>query len=314
MDKRIFTAAEDDNDRRIDRVVRKFLPAIPLSGIYSALRKKRILLNDGKTSPAARVYTGDRIAVDTSLLDSPRPTRKPGTVEDLPAVLFESPSVLAVNKPRGISVHGEHSLERMVYSYLRPTLRHSLSFSPGPLHRLDRNTSGLVFFGKSLEGARRFSELLGGRNSGKYYIGLFNGVITDFTRLSSPVDGKKALSFLYPLASAGDRTLGCVRIITGRKHQIRVQAAEAGHPLAGDTAYGGTGETGGYLLHSYAFVLNRFDDILGLQECRAPLPRESEERLETIFGPRVISEYSPVLDDIISKNQPPQEDPNRASS
>jgi len=304
MDKRIFTAAADDNDRRIDRVVRKFLPAIPLSGIYSALRKKRILLNDGKALPSARVHAGDRIAIDTSLLDTPLNRRKPGPAEGLPVVVFEGTNVIAVNKPRGISVHGEHSLERMVFSYLEPTMRRSLSFSPGPLHRLDRNTSGLIFFGRSLEGARRFSELLGGRNSGKYYIGLFDGVITDFTRLSSPVDGKKALSFLYPLASGGDSTLGCVRIITGRKHQIRLQAAEAGHPLTGDAAYGGSAERGGYLLHSYAFVLSRFDDIMGFRECRAPLPGESEERLKTVFGPRVITEFPRAIDDIILKNHP----------
>ncbi len=279
-----FIAADDDNDRRIDRVIRRFLPHLPLSGIYSAMRKRRILLNGERTTPPVRVRSGDEIAIADSLLSGGEPSvNEERRGVPMPEILFESNTVIAVNKPKNLAVYGKGSLEEAIRAYLLPTLKYSLSFKPGPLHRLDRGTTGLIFYSKNLEGARRFSEILRGRTSEKYYLALLDGRVQEERRLNSPVQGKRALAFLTPLLCSETHTLALVRLVTGRKHQIRIQAKESGHPLTGDTTHGGTRHASGYLLHAYALLLRRYDDILGFRDCRAPLPEASLRRLEKTF-------------------------------
>jgi len=295
-----FIAADDDNDRRIDRVIRRFLPHLPLSGIYSAMRKKRILLNGEKTKPPVRVHSGDEIAIADTLLSGGENSGGEERREiPTPEILFESNTVIAVNKPRNLSVHGKRSLEESVRAYLLPNLKHSLSFKPGPLHRLDRGTTGLIFYSKNLEGARRFSEILRGRTSEKYYLALMDGRVQEERRLNSPVQGKRALSFLRPLLCSETHTLALFRLVTGRKHQIRIQAEEAGHPLTGDTAHGGTRHASGYLLHAYALLLHRYDDILGFRDCYAPLPEASLQRLEKTFGSTEVRKALAAADRLI---------------
>ena len=285
MEMKTFTAGADDDDRRIDRVIRRLLPNIPLSAVYSAMRRKRILLNGRKTSPSTRVREGDLLSVAPALLDGLERRNHPRVpLSSLPEILFESNTVIAVQKPRDISVHGKHSIENMLHAYLLPKITTSLSFKPGPLHRLDRDTTGLLFFSKNLAGARRFSELLRKGKTGKFYIALVIGRISSGMTLRSPVGDKRALSILYPLISKEEYSLVLVRIVTGRKHQIRTQAADAGYPLFGDEAYGGGRTPDGYLLHAYALVLQQFDTLLEFKECRAPLPPESMSRIERIFG------------------------------
>lgn len=302
MEMKQFNAAEDDNDRRIDRVLRHLLPELPLSAVYSALRKKRILLNGAKVGPATRVRQGDTIEISSNLLDGlAEAPAKNGGGPSMPDILLETSAVLAVNKPAGVSVHGKNSLEKTVASYLRPRLKKSLSFTPGPLHRLDRNTTGLLFFGKSLEGARRFSDITGSRQSGKYYIALLDGILGDDMRVSDPVDGKRALSLFHPLVAGQGETLCLVRILTGRKHQIRIHAAEAGHPLSGDKTYGGSGHPRGYLLHAYVLALEKDDPLLGFRECRAPLAKAHKERLEGLFGSPIIAKAMSDIDRILDQ-------------
>jgi len=298
-----LTAAVDDDGRRLDRILRKVLP-LPLSAIHRLLRKGAVLVNGETADPARRIWTGETITVTDpacddlkgdqgfgigdrgccslserignphSFLTSPYIPHSPFPIphslsNDI--ILFEGAGLLVLNKPAGLEVHGSGSLEEQVRSYLAPKLPPSLSFRPGPLHRLDKPSSGVIAFSTTLEGARFFSALMRERKIRKYYLALVEGniekeetwrdeLIRDKGRNKTfaadpgalmvesvrPSDdfaqaaGKTALTRVRPLAGNGCCTLVMAEIETGRTHQIRAQAAARLHPLLYDKKYGGS--------------------------------------------------------------------------
>jgi len=309
-------AGPDDEGRRLDRVLRIFLRGLPLSAIYHALRTGRILVNGRPADGACRVAKGDVISFDAALLPAlsgtfgdPSPatqdkkeTAAPGGDECIETALgsllvLASADLLFLNKPRGMLVHGEDSLELRVREALSARSHDSLSFTPGPLHRLDRNSSGLVVFPRSAEGGRAFSVLLREHRVEKRYLALLEGRLegreTWSDRLErdgelhlSRVDeaGTPALSEARPLIASEGLCLALVVIRTGLTHQIRVQASSRGHPLAGDRKYGGSPFPGGHILHALALLFREapFDDLPPL--VAAPLGADARRRLEGLFG------------------------------
>ncbi|MDR2375707.1 MAG: RluA family pseudouridine synthase [Treponema sp.] len=296
----ILSVMTDDAGRRLDRVLRKALPDIPLSRIHRLLREGRVLVDKQPQEAAFRVRTGQEIAVPVNPLQNGTQTmqtagrHEPGprakTPRGVPLILYEDPDLLAVNKEAGVPVHGTGgSLDSLVQAYLDPKLPPSLSFRPGPLHRLDRPTSGIVVFSVSLSGARHFSALLQEGKIHKQYLALVEGRIDDSGSWEEPLlrdrenrrtiasaDGKPARTAYspltwYPGGKKGDAgkpgdgyTLLLLEPETGRRHQIRSHAAIHGHPLAGDSSYGGRplpnppppGEAQGppFLLHAWKLL------------------------------------------------------------
>jgi 23S rRNA pseudouridine955/2504/2580 synthase len=310
-----LTAAADDDGRRLDRVLRKALPDLPLSAIHSLLRKGRVLVNGEPEKGACRVRAGAAIQVRAAGVVS---LQKQGALNSAPNleprdlhILWEDANFLVLNKPAGLAVHGPdgNTLETLVRSYLAPKLPPSLSFKPGPLHRLDKPTSGIIVFSKTLEGARSFSVLLRERRVRKTYLALLEGfldrdetwedaLIRDrelgesfvlpggFPVGGAPREARTRVSPLAfsPAAGAAGGALARLEIDTGRTHQIRVQAAARGHPLAGDRKYGGAVQRGGFLLHAHTLELP--DRVLpGLpRRLEAPLPERFRKRIEELFG------------------------------
>ncbi|MDR0669783.1 MAG: RluA family pseudouridine synthase [Treponema sp.] len=297
----ILSVMADDGARRLDRVLRKALPGIPLSRIHRLLREGRVLVDGQPREAAFRVRAGQEIAVPVNparngaaeTARAMRATRPAGK----PEILYEGPDLLAVNKKAGVPVHGtEESLDSLVRAYLGPGLPPSLSFRPGPLHRLDRLTSGVVVFSVSLNGARRFSALLREGNIHKRYLALVEGRVDGPGRWEEPLirenrgtivraDGKPARTAYSPLAwysggagKAGDGyTLLLLEPETGRRHQLRAHAAFHGHPLAGDSLYGG-GPLPPGIIHSPPFLLHAW-------KLRAPLLPPLEAPVPDYFRP-----------------------------
>jgi 23S rRNA pseudouridine955/2504/2580 synthase len=193
----------------------------------------------------------------------------------------------------------------MVREYLAGKLPPSLSFRPGPLHRLDRPTSGIIVFSSDLSGARFFSAMLREGRVKKQYLAVADGIIekagtwedelfrdTSLRKTlktagdAAGMNGGKALTMVRPLASdAGGHTLILVETVTGRTHQIRAQAAVRGHPLSGDGKYGGSPQKGGFLLHAWKIGIPRADgkDPIRLT---APLPPRFTQRIAGLFPGR----------------------------
>ncbi len=319
-----FVAGPDDSGRRLDRVLRILLPGLPLSAVYGALRKKRIRVNGAKALPEDRLAEGDRIAVDRSIAEcaskaAPAETGAGalsgvGGVLDPGLVVLESADLLFLSKPKGMPSHGEGGLDLLVRAALAERSKGSLAFVPGPLHRLDRNTSGLIAFPKSQAGAKAFTELLRAGGIRKRYLALLSApgrartpeawrpgeerpwedlLVRDeegrITRLDPA--GRPARARARLLLSGGAFLLALVELETGLTHQIRVQAAARGLPLAGDAKYGGPPLPGGYLLHAWRLEFRAgapFGDLPRTLE--APLPAEARARLEASFGAQALAE------------------------
>ena len=310
---REFQAGPDDEGRRLDRIVRKILPAAGLPEIYRALRTGYIRLGQKKAQPSTRVAEGDRIQIaeiifagapDRGAKNDSRPQGKPDAGKDL--VLLETRHLLFVSKPRGMLSHGKDGLDFLVRERYRDSIQSSLSFVPSPLHRLDRNTSGIVACSRSIEGARLFSTLLREGGLTKHYLAIVEGEAREpedwFDSIHRDVDMKiskvwteedegmsrPAVTRFRPLLSRQGLTLALFSIETGLTHQIRVQAAWHGHPLSGDGKYGGAGGTGvgagSYVLHAWRLRFDKppFDDVPLLIE--APPPAESLALIEKRFG------------------------------
>jgi len=247
---------ENDKGRRLDRILRKALPDHPLPLIHRLLRQGLVLVNGKPGKMQDRIDCGVRIKIPSDKNKQEPSVTSVAAVKHPPLdIIWQENGLLAVNKPSGISVHGPNSLDTMVRSFLKDKLSKSLSFTPGPLHRLDKPTSGIVIFSASIEGARLFSSLLHEKKVRKIYLAIVEGIIKkeetwqdDLVRdrekkktfISESKDsGKTAVTKVIPIAVEGNYTLIQAEIATGRTHQIRAQAAFHGYPLAGDTKYGG---------------------------------------------------------------------------
>jgi 23S rRNA pseudouridine955/2504/2580 synthase len=212
------------------------------------------------------------------------------------SILYEGEGILAVNKPRGISAQEE--LTDWVRAYLDGKTAPSLSFRPGPLHRLDRESSGVIVFGSSLSGARRFSELMRGGLLQKTYIALFEGILRgeslwrDTLRYSRPArktlvsgesvparDAKFAQTRVIPIDERGGFTAALVEIATGRRHQIRAQSAARGFPLYGDLKYGGKNPPP-FFLHAGRLAFP--DGSPFPPSISAPLPSDFRQKLKSL--------------------------------
>lgn len=277
MDFSNFKTGQDDVSRRLDKVIRIFAEELTLPEIYKAIRKGLIKVNNRKTKADYRIQENDIISIATFLVkkndDGNNKIIATNDKFDFPPIVFENDDILIINKPYDINVHGDNkSLDKLVEKYVNIQDNDSLSFKPGPLHRLDRKTTGLLAFSKSLKGAHWFTENIQNHNIKKIYWGLVEGSLSkeeNWTDLVIPesesgdgfhkVVAKKisnadargnldnpnlAKTTALPIAHGNysNKPVTLVRfdIKTGRKHQIRAQSSLHKHPLLGDTSYGGT--------------------------------------------------------------------------
>ena len=233
---KVFYIGEDDSGRRLDRVIRKFLGKASLSLIYSAIRKGKIRVNGKKEKEAYLTQKGDEIAMDLSLFSLTGSGGKSQTNSSvsMPDVLLKTDDLLFINKRAGDIVHGEKSLCEAVSKYFPPKEK-SLSFKVGALHRLDKDTSGILAFSQSLKGAQGFSKALQEGKIGKFYIGITEGR-PSLNEFKSKIDGKECLCLIKVLDFSKEENLSLVlfNLITGRKHQIRIQCSQFGTPLLND--------------------------------------------------------------------------------
>ena len=249
-------AAAGDAGQRIDNFLIRVLKDVPRSLVYRVLRTGEVRVNGGRIKPDYRLVEGDRVRVPPLTL-KPREAAAPSkSLRDFiaSAVLYEDRDLLVVNKPAGVAVHGGSGLSHGVIEALRaarPELK-ELEL----VHRLDRDTSGCLLVAKRRAVLRELHRSLREREMEKHYRALVAGrwpfgkkaidlpLKTNSKRGGERVvrvhpEGQEAVSVFEPIQRFGKlATLLDVKIGTGRTHQIRVHAAHAGYPIAGDEKYG----------------------------------------------------------------------------
>ncbi|AKO52971.1 23S rRNA pseudouridylate synthase [Marinobacter psychrophilus] len=249
------TVDEDNDGQRLDNFLMAQLRGVPKSIIYRIVRKGEVRINKGRVKPDTRVKTGDQVRIPPVVRKEKVPQVAPGdrvqaVIEA--AVVFENEQLLVVNKPSGIAVHGGSGLSFGLIEVLRAGRPQARFLEL--VHRLDRDTSGLVMVAKKRSALRYLQDELRHRHIRKHYHALVSGdwpagvgkVAQPLLRYEMPngerrvkVDssGKESLTLFRCIERYSGYSLVEASPVTGRTHQIRVHAAFAGHPIAGDDKY-----------------------------------------------------------------------------
>jgi 23S rRNA pseudouridine955/2504/2580 synthase len=301
---RFVTVGAEHDGQRVDNYLRTELKGAPKSLIYRILRTGEVRVNKGRAKPESRVHTGDVVRIPPLRLSEEVPVRVGESLEEAlkRAVLFEDEQLLVIDKPAGLAVHAGSGVKVGVIEALR-ALRPE---TPGLelAHRLDRETSGVLVLAKDRPTLMELHDLFRGDGAKKQYLALVRGDWPDKLReVDAPLEKNTLRGGERLVEVRGDgkpsRTLfrvrqrldGCTLVeaspITGRTHQIRVHAAHAGHPIAGDDKYGSAHfdrtlkEHGLHrlFLHATQIELSRESGKLRVE---APLPAELAQLIKTL--------------------------------
>ena len=287
-----FKTSSNDTDRRFDTLLRKFLPQMPLSLVYKNIRTGFIRLNNKKAKQETKIQVGDIINIEKRLFEkfsslsdytSNDVDKNLQSEENIKKnadfinkiTLFKNNNILILNKPYNINVqdskNDKNSLDKIVKSIY---IKDSLTFVPGPMHRLDKLTTGIICFSQNLQCARWFSEQNTNHSIQKYYLAILEGKLLekqewiDYLEKDDEVskngmhkskvtsnyetseteefsessfNGKKAITIIEPISYGKykniDITFAKIFIPTGRNHQIRLQCSSRGYPILQDSLY-----------------------------------------------------------------------------
>ena len=267
--------------------------------IKKLIESNNILVNDKSEKVSYKVQANDNISIDV-----PEAKETKLKAQEIPLdIIYEDSDIIVVNKPKGMVVHPANgNPDGTLVNAILSICKNSLSgiggeLRPGIVHRLDKDTSGLIIVAKNDKAHINMSEQIKERNVKKTYIALVRGNVPeeeatinmpigrstkDRKKMAVTKNGKQAITHFKVLKRYSKYTLLEIKIETGRTHQIRVHMAEIGYPVVGDAVYSnGKNEFGieGQMLHAYKLefmhpITNKH------MELTAPLPQYFEEILK----------------------------------
>jgi 23S rRNA pseudouridine955/2504/2580 synthase len=248
---RYVDVTEDDAGQRIDNYLLARLKGVPKSHVYRILRSGEVRINSKRAAASQKVAAGDRIRIPPVRV-AERGEPEPAPHFKLP-ILYEDEHLLAIDKPAGIAVHGGSGVAHGVIESLRG-MRPDAKFLE-LVHRLDRETSGVLLLAKKRSSLTALHEMMRTRAIDKRYLA---GVAGRFRNERQKVrlalakrvtkegekrvrvsdDGQEAETVFHLVERSPELSLLEAELLTGRTHQIRVHLAHLGHPVLGDDKYG----------------------------------------------------------------------------
>jgi len=301
---RFVEIGTDDDGQRLDNYLLRILKGVPKTRIYRGLRKGEFRINKGRVKADYRVRSGDVLRVPP--IRTPAPTEIPTVpgywVDQLRRrMVFEDPGLLVVDKPSGLAVHGGSGLNFGLIECLRQMRPEDRRLEL--VHRLDRDTSGLIMVARKPAVLRELHRLLRSDKVDKRYLALVAGkwprnlkvvdapleknVVQSGERMVRvSKEGKRSVTQFSVVERLSGATLIEARPVTGRTHQIRVHAQHAGFSLLGDPKYNDPGSDALCLqlglkrlfLHAHSLAFTLPDS--GRISVQAPL----DENLEFILN------------------------------
>lgn len=283
---------------RLDKVLSELAPEISRSQIKNLIDDGYVTVNGEKVKPKYKVHSGDQI-----ILDRPEPRSLELTPENIPLdIVYEDDDVIVVNKPQGMVVHPapghpDHTLVNALL-YHSPLSTINGTFRPGIVHRIDKDTSGLLMIAKNDMAHQSLAEQLKNKTNQREYLALVYGQIKeDEGTIDAPLgrnpqdrkkqavvaNGRHAVTHFQVVKRYTNFTLVKCILETGRTHQIRVHMKYIGHPLVGDPLYGPRKVIGknGQFLH--AAVLGFKHPRTGEQmRFEVPLPENFQKMLNKL--------------------------------
>ena len=306
MKKYEVTVKEAGN--RLDKAITILDNSISRTMIKKMLVDNKILVNGKIKKASYKVEENDKIQIEEI-----KPKEITLKAQDIPIdILYEDNDIIVVNKPKGLVVHPANgNPDGTLVNAIMNICKDSLSgiggeIRPGIVHRLDKDTSGVLMVAKNDKAHINLSEQIKNREVSKIYIALVRGVISeneasidmpigrsikDRKKMAVSRNGKQAITHFTVLKRYQSYTLLRIKIDTGRTHQIRVHMAEIGHPVVGDVVYSnGKNPFGvtGQMLHAKSIEF-KHPTANKMMKIEAELPKYFQEILEELGNNEVKS-------------------------
>lgn len=267
-----FIVKKGEENNRIDSYLAKQKDELSRVAVQRLIEEEKILVNGRKTKPSYKTQENDEITVEE---DKPKEVEL--KAQDIPVeIIYEDNDIIVVNKPKGMVVHPANgNLDGTLVNAIMAICKDSLSgiggeIRPGIVHRIDKDTSGILIVAKNDKAHINMSEQIKNHEVKKTYIAMVRGIVKeneatinmpigrstkDRKKMAVTQNGKEAITHFKVIKRFPKHncTLLEVKIETGRTHQIRVHLSQIGYPIIGDTVYSnGKNEWGiqGQCLHA----------------------------------------------------------------